>query len=141
MNAYGMSEIIALDVGMKRTGLAVAQKEQKIAFGLTTVDTRMLLKTLKERSKENQIDTFVIGLPKKVDNTLFEIEKFISNLINQLKENFPTTKIERIDERYTSKMAQKTLLESGLPKKKRQNKALLDEISAIIILQSYLEQI
>jgi putative Holliday junction resolvase len=133
-----MGKIVAIDYGKKRTGIAVTDDLQIIASGLTTVDTSNLNDFIKTYLATEQVEALVIGLPKKLDNSIFEIEIEIQKFIAFLKENFPSLSIERIDERFTSKMAFQSMLEGGMKKKQRQNKALIDEISATLILQSYL---
>jgi len=134
-----MGKVLALDFGKKRTGIAVTDDLQIIASGLTTVDTKELIPFLKNYTKSNDVELFVIGEPKQMNNQPSESEALILPFIKKLKRNF-NIPIKRIDERFTSKMAMQTMIDSGLSKKKRQNKALLDEISATIILQTYLEQ-
>ncbi len=134
-----MGKVLALDFGKKRTGIAVTDDLQIIASGLTTVATKELIPFLKNYTKSNDVELFVIGEPKQMNNQPSESEVLILPFIEKLKRNF-NIPIKRIDERFTSKMAMQTMIDSGLSKKKRQNKALLDEISATIILQTYLEQ-
>jgi len=133
-----MARILAIDYGKKRTGIAVTDNLQIIASGLTTVPTEELFIFLKEYTNNEEVELFLIGEPKQMDNTISESEALISPFIVELKKLFPTIPVKRIDERFTSKMAFQTMIESGLKKKQRQNKALVDEISATIILQSYL---
>ena len=133
-----MGRILAIDYGTKRTGLAVTDEMQIIASGLTTVDTKELLLFLKDYIGLEKVDKFVVGLPKQMDNTASESEVYIQKFLIQLAKVIPDIPVERIDERFTSKMAFQTMIDSGLKKKQRKNKALVDEISATIILQSYL---
>jgi len=133
-----MGKIMALDFGKKRTGIAVTDDLQIIASGLTTVLTPQLISFLKNYLQSETVELFVIGKPKQMDNTDSESEVLIVSFINKLKKVFPNIPIEREDERFTSKMAFQTMIDSGFSKKKRQDKALIDEISATIILQSYL---
>lgn len=133
-----MAQILAIDYGKVRTGLAVTDDMQIIASGLTTVATKELLDYIKTYTKKENVELFLIGEPKQMDNTASESEALIKPFISKLRSTFPHIPIERVDERFTSKIAAKTLIDSGLNKKKRQNKALLDEVSATIILQSYL---
>ena len=133
-----MSRILAMDYGEKRIGIAVTDEMQIIASGLTTVPTKEIFKFLENYLKEEKVELFLIGEPKQMNNTASESEKFITPFINKLKAKFSQTPIKRVDERFTSKMAFQTMIDSGLKKKQRQNKALVDEISATIILQSYL---
>ena len=133
-----MGRLLAIDYGVKRTGLAITDEMQIIASGLTTVDTSGLIAYLKEYISVESVDAFIIGLPKQMDNSVSESEKYIQGFINKLEKDIPSIPIVRVDERFTSKMAFRTMIDSGLKKKQRQNKALIDEISATLILQSYL---
>ena len=133
-----MARILALDYGTKRTGIAVTDEMQIIASGLTTVETRDLLKFLETYLTKENVELVLVGEPKQMDNTASQSEVAISEFIKKFSLKFPLMQLKRVDERFTSKMAIKTMLDSGLKKKKRQNKALVDEISATIILQSYL---
>lgn len=133
-----MSRIIALDFGKKRTGIAVTDELQIIASGLKTVETKKLLPFLKEYISKENIESIIIGQPKQMNNTDSESEVLILAFINKLKPQIPGIPIIREDERFTSKMAFQTMIDSGMSKKKRRDKALIDEISATIILQSYL---
>ena len=133
-----MGRILAIDYGTKRTGLAVTDEMQIIASGLTTVDTKELLVYLKKYVDSENVDRFVVGEPKQMDNTASESEVYIQKFLEKLTKEIPDIPIVRMDERFTSKMAFQTMIDSGLKKKQRQNKALIDEISATLILQSYL---
>ena len=133
-----MSKILAIDYGKKRTGIAVTDDMQIIASGLTTVDTDVLFEFLENYLKNEKVELFLIGEPKQMDYTVSESEKLILPFIDKLRKKFSEIPIKRVDERFTSKMAFQTMIDSGLSKKQRQNKALVDEISATIILQSYL---
>ena len=133
-----MGRILAIDYGTKRTGLAVTDEMQIIASGLTTIDTKMLVSFLKKYITTENVEKFVVGLPKQMDNTASESEVYIQKFLEQLAKSIPNIPVERVDERFTSKMAFQTMIDSGLKKKQRQNKALIDEISATLILQSYL---
>ena len=135
-----MARILAIDYGSKRTGIAVTDTLQIIASGLTTVNTNDLLSFLKDYTNKEQVEIFVIGEPKQMNNTASESEVLIIPFLEKLKETFPNIPIQRVDERFTSKMAFQTMIDSGLKKKQRKNKALVDEISATLILQSYLSQ-
>jgi putative Holliday junction resolvase len=135
-----LGRVLALDYGEKRTGIAVTDELRLIASGLTTVPTKELLSFLKSYVDKENVDVFVIGEPKQMNNTPSESEQFITPFLVELAKHFPTISIERQDERFTSKMAFQSMLDSGLKKKQRRNKALVDEISATIILQSYLER-
>ncbi|WP_347174673.1 Holliday junction resolvase RuvX [Polaribacter uvawellassae] len=133
-----MSRILAIDFGKVRTGIAVTDELQIIASGLTTVETKDLIAFLKDYTKKEKVELFLVGLPKQMDNTNSESEVLIVAFLEKLKKQFPTIPIQRVDERFTSKMAFQTMLDGGMKKKQRQNKGLIDEISATIILQSYL---
>jgi putative Holliday junction resolvase len=133
-----MARILAIDYGKNRTGIAVTDELQIIASGLTTVPTDELLQFLESYLAKEKVELFLVGEPKQMDSSASESEILIKPFIEKLKNKFPTIAIERVDERFTSKMAFQTMIDSGLKKKQRQNKALIDEISATIILQSYL---
>lgn len=133
-----MARILAIDYGKIRTGLAVTDEMQIIASGLTTVNTKELITFLKDYLSKEQVELFLVGEPKQMDNTPSESEALIIPFLVKLENSFPNVPIKRVDERFTSKMATQTLIDSGLKKKQRKNKALLDEVSATIILQSYL---
>ena len=133
-----MGRILAIDFGTKRTGIAVTDEMQIIASGLTTVDTKTLLTFLKDYVVSENVEKFVVGLPKQMNNTASESELDIQKFLLKLEKSLPQIPVERVDERFTSKMAFQTMIDSGLKKKQRKNKALVDEISATLILQSYL---
>ena len=135
-----MAKVLALDIGTKRTGVAETDPLQIIASGLPTIETTGLLEFLRRYVTTEQPECLVVGEPKRLHGVASEVEVFIQSLLTQIKVLFPELKIERIDERFTSKMASAAIAQSGLSKKKRQNKALVDEVSAVIILQSWLEQ-
>lgn len=134
-----MPEIIAIDFGTKRTGIAATDPLQLVASGLTTLPTREVVPFLENYLKTHEVATCVLGQPKRHDGSLSEFEDEIKKFIAYLSKKIPSLSIERYDERFTSKMAFQTMLDSGIGKKKRQNKGLLDKISATLILQSYLE--
>ncbi len=133
-----MARILALDYGTKRTGIAVTDEFQLIASGLTTVSTAELFSFLKDYFVSEKVELVLIGEPKQKDGSPSESEVAIQVFLKQFNKEFPEIKLERVDERFTSKMAFQTMIDSGLKKKQRKNKALVDEISATIILQSYL---
>ena len=133
-----MARILAIDFGTKRTGIAVTDELQIIASGLTTVNTKELLQFLKDYIKKENVELFLVGEPKQMNNTASESEIYILSFISKLEKLFPNIPIQRVDERFTSKMAFQTMIDSGLKKNQRKNKALIDEISATLILQSYL---
>ena len=136
-----MARIIAIDYGSKRTGVAITDPLQLIASGLTTVETKQLMPFLKNYFKEEDVETMVIGEPKRMNNEPSDIEGDIIRFRESVSRTFPKLKTVRQDERFTSKMAFQTMIDSGLSKKKRQNKATIDEVSATIILQDYLYSI
>ena len=136
-----MSKIVALDFGTKRIGVAITDDLNIIASGLDTVSNENILSFLINLISKNKIDTIVIGKPLQKNNQPSDVEFEILKFINVLKNNFPLIKLEIYDERFTSVIAKKVILESGINKVKRRNKSLVDKISATIILQSYLEKI
>lgn len=131
---------MALDFGEKRTGIAVTDELRLIASGLTTVPTKGLIPFLQEYVAAEEVDIFVVGEPRQMNNMPSESEQYIKPFLVELSMHFPDTLVHRQDERFTSKMAFQTILDSGLKKKKRQNKDLVDEISATLILQAYLNR-
>ncbi len=135
-----MAKIIALDYGKKRTGIAETDDLQMMAFGAAAVDTVGLMTFLEKYLSENKVETIVVGESLHLDGTPNEIEKEILDFIQRFQNQFPDIQIEREDERYTSKMASQSLLAMGKKKKDRQNRYLIDEVSATLILQSYLER-
>ncbi|RRQ47541.1 Holliday junction resolvase RuvX [Maribacter algicola] len=136
-----MGRILALDYGQKRTGIAVTDELRIIASGLTTLPTNEIIPFLTRYFKEESVDVLVVGEPKQMNNLPSESEIFIKPFLAQLSLAFPDIIIERQDERFTSKMAFQSMLDSGLKKKQRRNKELIDEISATLILQDYLKRI
>ena len=136
-----MSKIVALDFGTKRIGVAITDDLNIIASALDTVSNKNILIFLKNLTSKNKIDTIVIGKPLQRNNQPSAVESEILKFIKILKNNFPLIKLDRYDERFTSVIAKKVILESGINKTKRRNKSLVDKISATIILQSYLEKI
>lgn len=134
-----MSRILAIDYGRKRTGIAVTDPMQIIANGLTTVPTGELMDFLLDYMKREKVERIIIGHPKQMNNQDSESMKYIVPFVNRLKKVLPDVPLEMVDERFTSVLAHQAMLTGGLKKKDRQNKALVDEISATIILQSYLE--
>jgi putative holliday junction resolvase len=133
-----LSKLLAIDFGMKRCGIAVTDDDQLIASGLTTVNSTDLIDFLRTYQIENEVQAFVLGEPKRLDGSDTHSTSNVQKLKEQLEEEFGLN-VYLVDERFTSKMAIQTMIDSGLKKKDRQNKALVDEISACIILQSYLE--
>ena len=135
-----MARVLALDYGEKRTGIAVTDELQIIASGLATIETKSIFSFLTTYLKKENVELFIVGEPKQMDNTASESEQFIKLFIEKLRTTFPKIPVKRIDERFTSKIAFQSMIESGLNKKQRQNKSLIDEISATLILQSYLHR-
>lgn len=134
-----MARLLSIDYGKKRTGIAVSDPLQIIANGLTTVETPGLFEFLKEYLKKEEVSCIVVGLPRQMNNELSENMKRIEPFVNRLRKLYPDIPVEYFDERFSSKMAQQTMIDGGVKKKGRQNKALVDEISATIILQGYME--
>ena len=135
-----MGRILAIDYGRKRCGVAVTDVMQIIATGLQTVPTAELMNFLKQYVQKEQVDTFVVGHAKQMDATDSESMQYIKPFVEKLKKEFSNTPVEMIDERFTSKIAFQAMIDGGLKKKQRQDKALIDTVSATIILQSYMEQ-
>ena len=135
-----MGQILSIDYGKARTGIAVTDDMQIIASGLTTVETPKLMDFLKKYFSENQVDEIVIGLPTDLKGNMSDIETVIQKFISSFEKDFPDKKINRLDERFTSKMASFFISQSGKNKKQRQEKGLIDKVSATIILQNFLEQ-
>jgi putative Holliday junction resolvase len=133
------TKVLALDFGIKRTGIAISDEMKMIASGLKTVDSRILMEELKSLVPAENIDTLVVGEPKFTDGKPMQLEKNILFLIEDIQKIFPSLTIVRMDERFTSKMAFQAMIDSGLKKKQRRNKGLVDEISATILLQNYLQ--
>jgi len=134
-----MGKLVAIDFGLKRTGIAITDENQIIASGLKTVDSKDLMTFLKELVSKDKIEAIVVGLPKRLNNEPTHITENVLLLKEALEKQFTTIQIYLLDERFTSKMAFQTMIDSGLSKKQRQNKGLIDEISATIILQSFME--
>jgi len=133
-----MPRILAIDYGKKRTGLAVTDPLQIIANGLCTVNTEELIPYLKNYCSNNAVELVIIGMPKSLRNDPTHATPLVEKFIPLFQKTFPNIPIQTVDERFTSKMAFQTMIDSGLKKKDRQNKALVDEISAVILLQSYM---
>ena len=136
-----MGRIMAIDYGKVRTGLAVTDPVRIIATALTTVETPSLLPYIKDYCAREEVDIFVVGEAKHMDNTPSESMKLIEPFVAALREAFPNKEIARIDERFTSKMAFQTMIDSGLKKKDRRNKGTIDQIAATIMLQDYMRGI
>ena len=133
-----MPRILAIDYGLKRTGIAVTDPLQIIATGLTTVDSKQLIPFLKDYFSKEQVELIIIGEPKNWDDTDTHATPLVEKCIKELQKNFPAIPIKKVDERFTSKMAKDSMFEMGLKKKERRNKALVDEIAATIMLQEYM---
>lgn len=129
---------MAIDYGGKRTGIAVTDEMQIIASGLTTVETKNLFPFLENYFKTNKVSKIIVGEPKRMNNEASSIGAEINKFVEKLAKLYPQIEIIRIDERFTSKIAFQTMIDSGLKKKQRQNKALVDEIAATILLQDYM---
>jgi putative Holliday junction resolvase len=133
-----MPRILAIDYGLKRTGLAVTDPLQIIANGLTTVESPRLINFLKEYFKKEEVEMIIIGEPKNWDDTDTHATPLVNKIVERIKKEFPQIPITMVDERFTSKMASRAMIDMGMKKKQRQNKALVDEIAATIMLQEYL---
>ena len=134
-----MGRILAIDYGRKRVGLAVTDPLQLIAGSLTTVPAAEAIAFLENYTQTESVELFVVGLPKQMNNEPSESMRYITAFVNLLQKRLPQIPVAMFDERFTSKLAQQTMIDGGLKKKDRRNKALVDQISATIILQSYLE--
>jgi len=135
-----VGRILAIDYGKKRAGLAVTDPLQMIANGLTTIHPEELMKFLADYFQKESVEAIVVGYPKQMNNQDSEAVEFIKPFLKKLRKQFPNIPVEIEDERFTSKMAQQTMIDGGMKKKQRQNKKNVDRISATIILQSYLER-
>lgn len=133
-----MPRLLAIDYGIKRTGIAVSDPMQIIASGLTTVETGKLMQFLKKYFTEEIVELVLIGMPKNLRNEATDATPFVEKFIEAFQREIPSIPIKIVDERFTSIMAFQTMIDSGMKKKDRQNKALVDEISATIILQGYM---
>ncbi len=136
-----MGRIMAIDYGKKRTGLAVTDPVRIIATALTTVATPTLLPYLKDYCAREEVDLFVVGEARHMDGTPSESMQYIEPFVEELKRTFPDKEVARVDERFTSKIAFQTMIDSGLRKKQRRDKGMIDQIAATIILQSYMSTI
>ena len=136
-----MARILSIDYGKKRTGIAVTDPLQIIATGLTTVETPKLFSFLKDYFSKEPVELILMGEPKNWDDTDTHATPLVKKAVERLKKEFPAIPIKMVDERFTSKMASQAMIEMGLKKKQRQNKALVDEIAATIMLQEYLRSI
>lgn len=136
-----MGRIMAIDYGKKRTGLAVTDPLKIIATGLTTVETQGLIPYLKDYFKREEVELILVGEPKGLDDGDTHATPLVQQFLARLKKEFPSMPVTTVDERYTSKMASRAMIEMGLKKKQRQNKALVDEIAATIMLQEYMQRL
>lgn len=136
-----MARILAVDYGGKRVGLAVTDTLQMIAGGLTTVATKEIFVFLKNYFAKEIVECIVVGEPKRLNNTETHSTEMTEKFVKELKQKYPSLKVERMDERFTSKMAFQTMIDGGLKKKDRRNKETVDMVSATIILQSYMEEL
>ena len=135
-----MARILAIDYGLKRTGLAVTDPLQIIATGLTTVHSSELIPFIKKYLLTETVELIIIGEPKNMDDSDTHATPLVKAAITQLQKAFPNIPVLPVDERFTSKMASRAMIDMGMKKKERRNKALVDEIAATIILQEYLER-
>lgn len=135
-----MGRILAIDYGLKRTGIAVTDEMQMIASGLTTVDSPKAIDFLRDYFAKEKVERVLIGEPKQMNGLPSQSAPIIESFITNFTSQFPDMQLERVDERFTSKMAFQTMIDSGLKKKQRQDKGLIDEISATIMLQDYLSR-
>lgn len=133
-----MARILALDYGRKRTGIAVSDELQLIASGLTTVSSSELIEFLRSYFSRENVELVLVGEPRQKDGSPSESEAFIKSFLQTFGKEFPNMPVKRVDERFTSKIAFQSMIASGLKKRQRQNKALIDEVSATLILQTYL---
>ena len=136
-----MARILSIDYGLKRTGIAVTDPLQIIATGLTTVESKTLISFLKDYFSREPVELIIIGEPRNWDDSDTHATPLVEKCIKDLQKNFPAMPVKKVDERYTSKMAKDAMLEMGMKKKDRRNKALVDEIAATIMLQEYLRSI
>jgi putative Holliday junction resolvase len=134
-----MPRILSIDYGGKRTGLAVTDPLKIIASGLCTVETPKLIAFLKDYFSKEQVELVIIGMPVNWDDTATHATPLVQKFIKEFHKNFPGIPIKEVDERYTSKLASQAMLQMGLKKKQRQNKAMIDEIAATIMLQEHLQ--
>ena len=132
--------VMAFDYGTKRIGIAVTDPLQIIATGLETVHPKDIVDYLKKYMVAEQVERFVVGEPKQMDNTPSQSAIHVKGFVNLLKKNFPDIPLEMLDERFTSKMASAAIAQSGMNRKNRQNKELVDTVSAVILLQSYMNR-
>ncbi len=140
-NHYKMPRILAIDYGQKRTGIAVTDEMQMIAFGLTTIESAKTIDFLKDYFLQENVEAVIVGEPKQMNGQPSESASMIKGFVTHFTNHFPEIKVIRVDERFTSKMAFQSMIDSGMKKNQRKNKALIDEIAATIMLQDYLRSI
>ena len=134
-----MAKALGIDYGKKRIGVAISDSLQMIASSLCTVDTADIFIFIKDFLAKEKIDCFVVGEPKNLDGTPTDSTQITQNFVAKLSKKYPQILIQRIDERFTSKIAKQSILDAGIKKMKRRDKSLVDKVSAAIILQSYLD--
>ena len=134
-----MAKALGIDYGKKRVGIAISDSLQIIASALTTINTPNIFTFLKDLLEKEEIDCFVVGKPKNLDGTTTDSTEITKEFVAKLSKKYPHISIKRIDERFTSKIAKQSILDAGIKKMKRRDKALVDKVSAAIILQSYLD--
>ena len=134
-----MGKIISIDFGLKRSGIAISDTSKTFAFPFSTIPSVNLMEDLKSLFLKEEIELIVLGFPKRLNNTIFEIGENILELKKVLEKKFPDKRVVLVDERFTSKIASQAISQSGISKKQKQNKSLVDKISATLILQSYIE--
>tara|TARA_B100001109_G_scaffold112955_1_gene92169 strand:- start:29 stop:535 length:507 start_codon:yes stop_codon:yes gene_type:complete len=135
-----LSKYVGIDFGIKKSGVSISDSNKLISFPLETIETKNLLDYIKQISNDENIEIVVIGKPLKLNNEIHDLEEKVVKFIKSLKNNHPNIQVERIDERFTSKISKQIIIQSGLGKKNRRDKLIIDKISASLILESYLIQ-
>ena len=135
-----LSKYVGIDFGIKKSGVSISDSNKLISFPLETIETKNLLDYIKEISNDENIEIVVIGKPLKLNNEIHDLEEKVVKFIESLKNNHPNIQVERIDERFTTKISKQIIIQSGLGKKNRRDKSIIDKISASLILESYLIQ-
>ena len=135
-----LSKYVGIDFGIKKSGVSISDSNKLISFPLKTIETKNLLDYIKQISNDENIEIVVIGKPLKLNNEIHDLEEMVVKFIKSLKNNHPNIQVERIDERFTSKISKQIIIQSGLGKKNRRDKSIIDKISASLILESYLIQ-
>ena len=135
-----LSKYLGIDFGIKKSGVSISDSNKLISFPLETIETKNLLDYIKQISNDENIEIVVIGKPLKLNNEIHDLEEKVVKFIKSLKNNHPNIQVERIDERFTSKISKQIIIQSGLGKKNRRDKSIIDKISASLILESYLIQ-